>query len=109
MSRLQTLKPRLQLAGNRIATAAPVRPDVVERKRGWAGVQDRNRIRARDHGQCQQCIREQREHISNGHEVDHIVPLADGGTDDDDNKETLCDEHHKAKSAKEARARAHLL
>jgi 5-methylcytosine-specific restriction protein A len=108
MSRLTTLKPRLQVVRDRVPTAAPARPDTVERKRGWAGVQDRNRIRARDHGQCQQCIREQREHINNGFDVDHIIPLWKGGRDDDSNKQTLCAEHHKDKTAREANERAAL-
>jgi 5-methylcytosine-specific restriction endonuclease McrA len=104
--KLAMLRPRLQAVGNRLATLAPARPNVVERKRGWAGVQDRNRIRARDKGQCQQCIRERRSHINNGFQVDHVVPLWDGGTDDDSNKETICDEHHKIKTAREAKERA---
>lgn len=37
---------------------------------------------------------------------DHIVPLAEGGQDDDDNTQGLCDEHHEAKSlAERLRAR----
>jgi 5-methylcytosine-specific restriction protein A len=108
MPKLQTLKPRLQAAGNRLATLAPVRPDTVQRKRGYAGVKDRQRIRARDNGLCQQCRREGR--ITIGYPVDHIVPLwkgvERGGTDADSNKETLCDPCHDAKSAREAAERA---
>lgn len=37
---------------------------------------------------------------------DHIVPLAEGGQDDDDNVQGLCQEHHDAKSlAERLRAR----
>lgn len=104
--KLINLKPRLGSAGGRIATLQPIRPDTVPRVRGWKGVQDRNRIRVRDGGQCQQCKRERREHIGLGSDVDHVVPLWEGGTDTDDNKELLCDEHHKAKSAREAARRA---
>lgn len=104
--KLTTLKPRLGSTSGRVSTLSPARPDTVVRVRGWKGVQDRNRIRARDGGQCQQCKREGREHISLGTDVDHIVPLWKGGTDDDRNKELLCDEHHKAKSALEAAERA---
>ncbi|WP_312517297.1 HNH endonuclease signature motif containing protein [Massilia sp.] len=51
-----------------------------------------------------QCLREGRTTV--GYPVDHIIALADGGTDDDDNKETLCQPCHDAKSAREARQRA---
>jgi 5-methylcytosine-specific restriction protein A len=33
---------------------------------------------------------------------DHIVPLAEGGADDDTNTQGLCDAHHEAKSLAEA-------
>ena len=37
---------------------------------------------------------------------DHVVPLAEGGRDDDDNVQGLCVEHHEAKSlAERLRAR----
>jgi len=101
--KLTTLKSRLQSAGARLPVLTQ-RPNVVERKRGYAGVLDRKRIRERDCDLCQQCKREGRTTI--GHPVDHIIPLVDGGTDDDDNKETLCVPCHDVKSAREARQRA---
>ena len=104
MPKLQTLKPRLQAAGQRLATFNPPRPDTVQRVRGWKGVQDRERIRKRDNGLCQECLRHDR--VSVGAAVDHIVPLWNGGTDDDANKELLCQPCHDAKSAREARERA---
>lgn len=33
---------------------------------------------------------------------DHIIPLAEGGKDDETNEQGLCDEHHEAKSLGEA-------
>lgn len=102
--KLQTLKPRLQAAGSRVATLAPVRPNTVERKRGWAGVKDRNRIRERDCGLCQECLRNHRTSV--GTAVDHIVPLWKGGSDDDTNKELLCNSCHDVKTAREAAERA---
>lgn len=39
-------------------------------------------------------------------EVDHIVPLALGGPDTLANKQGLCRAHHRAKTAREATARA---
>lgn len=43
--------------------------------------------------------------------VDHIIPLAEGGTEDPSNKQSLCDDCHDAKSKREAangkRGKAH--
>jgi len=102
--KLTALRSRVQTAAPRITTLTARPGVVVERKRGYAGVLDRKRIRARDCDLCQQCKREGRTTI--GHPVDHIIPLVDGGTDDDDNKETLCVPCHDIKSAREARQRA---
>lgn len=102
MSRLTTLKSRLQTSTASLPTLTE-RPNVVERKRGYAGVLDRRRIRERDCGLCQECKRNGR--TTAGYPVDHIIALADGGTDDDDNKETLCQLCHNSKSAREARQR----
>lgn len=71
---------------------------------GRHGVIDRERIRRRDKGLCQECLRNGRASI--GHQVDHIVPLSAGGSDTDGNKELLCLDCHKAKSRAERRARA---
>lgn len=101
--KLQTLKPRLQAARSRLPVLATARPDVVERKRGSAGVRDRERIRRRDCGLCQECKRNGR--VAMGAAVDHIVPLWKGGSDDDANKELLCAPCHDVKSAREARER----
>lgn len=102
--KLTTLKPRLQAAGQRLAVLAPARPGTVERVRGWKGVNDRKRIRARDCGMCQECKRQGR--LTLGVAVDHIKPLWDEGSDEDDNKELLCQPCHDAKSAREAAQRA---
>lgn len=103
--RLQLLKPRLQAAGGRLPAHTTARPDVVERKRGSAGVRDRERIRKRDCGICQECARQGRLGVP-GWPVDHIVPLWKGGSDDDSNKEVLCVSCHDAKTAREAAERA---
>lgn len=102
--KLQTLRPNVRQASSRVNMLPTQRPDMVERKRGSAGVRDRERIRARDCGLCQECKRQGRTTV--GYPVDHIVALADGGSDSDDNKETLCQPCHDAKSALEAKARA---
>lgn len=69
------------------------------RKRGRAGVADRERIRRRDNGLCQSCLRAGR--VTLGDDVDHIIGLAQGGTDDDSNKELKCYDCHTDKTARD--------
>lgn len=54
----------------------------------------RARIIARDGGQCRypECSE------TKGLEIDHVIPLAIGGKDDDANLETLCAAHHLSKT-----------
>lgn len=100
MGRLTALKPRLQTLSTSRVSALPT----VERKRGSAGVKDRNNIKRRDCGLCQACKRLSK--VSLGAVVDHIVPLWQGGSDEDSNKELLCNPCHDAKTAQEAAQRA---
>lgn len=99
---------KLRTLGQRLATVPrpgpkPVPATTVERKRGDAGVKDRQAIKKRDNGLCQLCEKAGTTRI--GHVVDHRVPLADGGTDEPDNKWCLCRLCHDAKTAREAKAR----
>jgi 5-methylcytosine-specific restriction protein A len=102
--KLQQLKSSLQPARARVTMMPDRRPDTIERKRGSAGVRDRERIRARDCGLCQECKRRGKTVL--GAAVDHITPLWKGGSDEDDNKELLCVPCHDAKTAREAAERA---
>lgn len=61
------------------------------RQRGRAGVAERQRIRAEE-PLCRVCLAEGRTRPTT--EVDHIVPLSQGGTDDRGNKQGLCDPCH---------------
>lgn len=72
------------------------------RKTGRKGVADRERIRRRDEGLCQMCLKAGK--ITLGTQVDHIKSFEDGGADTDENKWLLCTKCHKAKSASERRA-----
>lgn len=45
---------------------------------------------------CVLCARKQV--VRAGTEVDHVIPLFKGGADDETNRQTLCDECHKAKT-----------
>ncbi|WP_198387586.1 HNH endonuclease [Burkholderia ubonensis] len=64
------------------------------RLRGEAGVKQRQRIRLRDKYICQKC----RIAVRIG-EVDHIISLENGGTNDDENMQLLCIDCHKKKTA----------
>lgn len=60
----------------------------------------RAEILRRDHGICQPCLRDG--HVHQGTHVDHVVPKAEGGSDDDANLQTICAARHRAKTAGEA-------
>jgi 5-methylcytosine-specific restriction protein A len=49
---------------------------------------------------CAECQRQNR--IALATQRDHIIPLAEGGLDDETNEQGLCDECHDAKSKREA-------
>jgi 5-methylcytosine-specific restriction endonuclease McrA len=66
------------------------------RLRGNAGVQQRKRIRIRDKYTCQHCNIAVRVG-----EVDHIIPLELGGTNNDNNLHLLCSPCHIKKTAKD--------
>jgi 5-methylcytosine-specific restriction endonuclease McrA len=65
----------------------------------------RERILVRDSFTCAVCHR-----VIGGKaaHVDHILPLDDGGTDDDANLQTLCSSCHGRKTRAEQRARGQL-
>lgn len=63
-------------------------------ERGYGTTWDKTRLRilARDCGLCQPCKRAG--YFRSANEVDHIIPKAQGGTDDDDNLQAICSECH---------------
>jgi 5-methylcytosine-specific restriction endonuclease McrA len=69
----------------------------------WAAL--RRACLLRDQYRCAVCGR-----IVDGREahVDHVVPRLSGGADSLDNLQTLCREHHGAKTREEQRASGHL-
>lgn len=68
---------------------------------GWAWGRKRERVLKRDGYICQ----DQREcqGLTKADDVDHIVPKAQGGTDDDHNLQAICTPCHEAKTRGEAR------
>lgn len=73
-----------------------------ERGYGTEWDKRRERILQRDNGLCQECLRHGRVTGVGGKPysafVDHIIPKAEGGTDDDENLQTLCRTCHTAKT-----------
>jgi 5-methylcytosine-specific restriction endonuclease McrA len=57
----------------------------------------RLRILRRDHWRCVLCG-------NKGNQVDHIIPVSQGGLNTDDNLRVLCYDCHKKKSAQEGNA-----
>lgn len=103
MPKIPTLKPRIGTLDTRRVQALIVpREGATERTRGgrWA------RMRAkwlRAHPLC--CMCQAEGYVTAADEVDHVVPLWEGGKDDPSNFQSLCRPHHKAKSAEEAKRR----
>lgn len=59
----------------------------------------RLRILSRDCGLCQECRR--KGHVRQGKEVDHIIPQAKGGSDDESNLQLLCVACHESKTRRD--------
>lgn len=102
MARLKTLPARLQ------QLAPPLRTATVKEVRRLAGrpwERIRQRILRRDCGlcHCDECVRNNR--TLPAHEVDHIVELDDGGTDDDSNLRAINRDCHVLKTAQARAAR----
>jgi 5-methylcytosine-specific restriction protein A len=100
MGKLTMLQPRVQTL-----RTATVQTLGVERTRGSAWMAQRARILRRDNGlcRCDECKARPAPLIA--HEVDHIIELADGGSDDDRNLQSLNRECHKRKTEAARKAR----
>ncbi len=70
---------------------------MTERLRGRAGQQQRCRRLKRTNGLCEICIEQGVTRLATV--VDHIKPLAKGGSDEDSNTRNLCGPHHRMVTA----------
>ena len=95
------LKSRLTTQPLAIKTA-DLTVSATIRTRGGKWMRTRDRILTRDAGLCQPCKSTGR--LTLASEVDHITRLADGGTDNDVNLQSICADCHKAKTKAEATA-----
>lgn len=71
----------------------------TERLRGRAGQAQRLRRLQRTHGLCEDCTTEGR--VEPANVVDHIKPLAHGGSDEDSNTRNLCNHHHRVRTGEQ--------
>ena len=108
--KLNRLMPRVRDVGPRLCGESPVATIYRHIGRSGSGelrlrgraLQERNdRIRLRDGYTCKGCGC-----VADRHEgqVDHIIPLHLGGSDDDINLQWLCHECHVRKTEQEQRA-----
>jgi len=100
MARITTLKPRVSLSGFNRARVLEQSAGSTKRIRGEEWMRIKGSILIRDKYTCKVCGTV---HMSN--QVDHVVPLEKGGSNDPANLQTLCIECHKAKTKVEAKAR----
>lgn len=88
--RLTTLKPRIATLPDRLKPSGSLEPKASNYGQGRGGRPWRRlraRIIARDQYTCQLCFRVCMDYDL---DCDHIVPKAEGGTDDPSNLRTLC-------------------
>lgn len=77
------------------------RPSAHARGYGWDWQKLRAKVLKRDRGLCVVCLGDGVTTLAT--DVDHVIPKSRGGTDDEANLQSLCDAHHKAKTALEAK------
>ena len=74
-------------------------------QRGYGAEWQRKRrfVLKRDGHQCRPCAAKGL--VTYGNEVDHRIPKAEGGTDADENLQTICEDCHKEKTRRESSRR----
>lgn len=100
------LQPRVKTLGQAEGKRAAWAHDKGRESRqargyGSAWERLRKQVMQRDAGLCQPCIR--LGHTSPAHAVDHVIPKAEGGTDDERNLQAICKPCHAAKTAEESK------
>lgn len=98
---------KLSRLPNRLASVVTTRLPTLQTKagstqriRGSSWMATRRAVMQRDKYTCACCGA-----VRMDHEVDHVVPLEQSGSNEDSNLWTLCTECHKAKTRKEAKER----
>lgn len=101
--RLTTLKSRLQPMPAPMVKTLETTAGATERIRGRPWMVIRERV-AKAHNYL--CVACREAGVARPFdEIDHVVPLERGGSNADSNLQPLCVDHHREKSANEARRR----
>jgi 5-methylcytosine-specific restriction enzyme A len=100
---LNKLPLRVKPAQMATIKAAPINPNFTPRTRGSVWMARRARW-LKHQPVCVMCLACGR--TSAASQVDHVIPLIDGGRDDESNYQSLCEPCHIAKTAEEAAARS---
>lgn len=103
MARLQSLKPKVGGMPTRLKSSAGLGTTYGKGRGGrpWARLRAEILKRDRYLCQCESCKAEGR--ATPADEVDHIIPLSQGGTDAPSNLRAINSVHHKLKTQREAR------
>lgn len=105
MAKINSLKSRLTPVDSRKVSTLAEASDGGSWGAGRGGRpwrRKREAILIRDHYTCRVCGL-----TTKDLEVDHLVNVAQGGTDDDGNLQAICIPCHKAKTARESAAHRH--
>lgn len=100
-SKIRTLPSRVATMALRVPKAAEAAPAYGQGRGGRPWRRIRERVLERDCYLCQPCKR--KGGLTLATEVDHIVNVAQGGTDDETNLQSICGTCHEAKTQSEAR------
>ena len=96
---IATLKPRLSAASLGRVSVLATKAGATKREVGRSWQRKRESILLQTDCMCALCK------VAQATEVDHIVPLEQGGSNDEINLQPLCKECHQAKTKQEMRAR----
>jgi 5-methylcytosine-specific restriction enzyme A len=99
---MQTLKPGIKMANQAIARGG----SSTKRLTGNSLYAIHKRFARAAPRLCVQCDRLGL--VGYGKELDHIVPLWQGGAESDSNRQWLCEVHHQEKTSAEASQRAEI-
>jgi 5-methylcytosine-specific restriction enzyme A len=102
-AKLTTVAPRVTLVGDRLQVVQPAREGATPRVRGRRWMTRRAAF-LRSNSLCINLFNKHGPRAAT--QVDHRIPLADGGADHESNYQSLCDDCHEVKTAAEARARS---